>query len=458
MFTHLIRGIRLVLKLLLLGGIGVGMGMVLKVGLLPHLPPSLAHRLGMHQMALAQGTEGNAAGRPVAFWKSSMIPNFVSPRPGQDPMGMDLIPVYKDELGKEKLITLDHQTMRNMGLRTAPVVKGTSERMVRSLGQVDYAEPLLHDITLKVSGWVEELKVDQVGQRVKKDDPLFSFYSPELVSAQEEYLLSLSLKGVDMGATGTNPIIRAEDRLRYWDVPANEIAAIRRQGRARKAISFVSPVDGWVINKPVFQGMYMKAGTLFYRLADLRRMWVQVAIYEFQLPWVQVGQEAHLTLPFQPGKHLNGKVVYIYPSVDPKTRQILVRLEFPNLDLKLKPGMYANVEIATQPEGNQLLVPLDAVIYTGQQKMINGISRRVGRAFALVRPGTFEPREVVLGEDAEGGQLQVLSGLKEHEEIVVSGQFQLESERKVKEANLRMLTLGATTERSGSTPPQSHHH
>jgi multidrug efflux pump subunit AcrA (membrane-fusion protein) len=448
---------RLVLVLVLLGSVGLGLGMALRAWLVPRLPPSVARYLGLPGAGQHhEGAEGQA-GREVAFWKSSMIPNFVSPRPGVDPMGMDLVPVYRDELGQEKFIILDHQTMNNMGLRTVPVVRGKAERVVRSFGQVDYAEPLLRDVSLKVSGWVEDLNVDYVGQRVKKGQPLFSFYSPDLVITQEDYLLSL--KGTDMGGTGMKPILQAEDRLRYWDVPASEIEAIRRAGKTRKSITFVSPSDGWVIRKHAFPGMYMKEGTLFYRIADLSRMWVQVAIYEFQLPWVKEGQQARLTLPFQPGKSLEGKVVYVYPHVDPKTRQIQVRLEFPNPDLQLKPGMYANVEIATQPEADQLLVPLDAVIYTGQHRTIQSTPRRVGRAFVRVGPGRFEPREVVLGEDAERGQVQVLSGLAENEVVVVSGQFQLESERKVKEANLRMLTQAGSTgntsapsERGASAP------
>ena len=141
--------------------------------------------------AESEGESASSDGRKVAFWKSSMIPNFVSPRPGQDPMGMDLIPVYADELGQERLITLAPEVVRNMGLRTAPVRKGSADRVIRTVGKVEYAEPLVGDVTLKVGGWIEELFVDFVGRRVEKGQPLFTFYSPELVSAQEEYLISL---------------------------------------------------------------------------------------------------------------------------------------------------------------------------------------------------------------------------------------------------------------------------
>ena len=157
-----------------------------------------------------------------------MIPNFVSPRPGKDPMGMDLIPVYQDELGEEKLITLSPQTMHNMGLRTVAVKRGSGERVVRAFGQVTYAEPLLGDVTLKVGGWIEKLHVDYVGQRVKKGEPLFSLYSPDLVSAQEEYLTSFSASPTLFGAV---KVFSGYDKLRYWDVPpcGNRKGQTRRQ-------------------------------------------------------------------------------------------------------------------------------------------------------------------------------------------------------------------------------------
>jgi membrane fusion protein, copper/silver efflux system len=457
MFARWMRWIRRTVGLLLLAGLGVAVGMAIRAWVVPHLPAPLAHLVGVEpagEKGEASAAEGD---RPVAFWKSSMIPNFVSPRPGVDPMGMDLIPVYRDQLGQEKLITLSHETMHNIGLRTTPVVRGTAERVVRTVGRVDYAEPLLGDVTLKVGGWVEDLMVDYVGQRVKKGQPLFSLYSPDLVIAQAEYLLDLSGKAGGANPLGMGQVLNAHDRLRYWDVPESELARVKRAGRPSKALTFVSPFDGWVIEKHAFRGMHMKPGTRFYRIADLTRMWVDVYIYEFQQPWVRAGQEARLTLPYDPGQVLHGKVDYVYPSVDPHTRQIRVRLKFPNTDLRLKPEMYANVEIATNPKTRQLLVPLDAVIYNGQHRVIDGVSRRVGYAYVQIKHGRFEPREVVLGEEAEGGQLQVLSGVKEGEPVVVSGQFQLDSERKVKEANLKMLA-GTASGKTPDRPPPGHQH
>jgi len=372
-----------------------------------------------------------------------MIPNFVSPKPGVDPMNMDLMPVYMDELSDESLITLSHEVTHNMGLRTVSVEFGAASRVVRTVGEVDYAEPLLGDVTLKVGGWVEELYVDFVGQRVTKGQPLFAVYSPEVYSAVEEYLISLqdTLPQRRPGGISlrTNDLFPAYDKLRFWDVPESEIERSRQPGRRSKTITFESPFDGWVIEKHAFRGMYMEPGSRYYRIADLSTMWVYVTIFEYQLADIHPGQTARLSLPYRPGEVFEGKVIYIYPYVDPKTRQIRVRLEFPNPDLLLKPAMYADVKLETPLAGKQVLVPQDAVIDIGTQKEIDGELRHVGYAYVKVGEGKFEPREVALGEELEGGRLQILAGLKPGEEVVVSGQFQLDSERRVKEANLAML-------------------
>ena len=422
------RGL-LVAGLLIALGLGVGIGLrEVLTRLLPARP------------AGAAGAKGAESGRKIAFWKSSMIPNFVSPKPGVDPMGMALVPVYVDELAEERFLVLSPAQMENLGLRLATVAQSGAERTVRSVGRVDYAEPLLADVTLKVGGWIEDLPVNFVGQHVEKGQPLFSFYSPELVSAEEEYLLP-ALTPQPAPGTRTQQVLSAYDRLRYWDVPEDEIEAIRRAGRAKKSITFRSPLSGWVMEKHAFSGMYMKPGTRFYRIADLSTVWVYVYVYEYQLAWLKAGQAARLTMPFLPGRVFQGKVVYIYPDVDPHTRQIRVRLEFPNPQLQLKPEMYANVQIATQ-SGRRMAVPLDAIIYTGAEKTWQGQPQRAGFAYVQVEPGKFEARQVVFGQDLEEGKVEVFSGLKDGEHVVVDGQFLLDSERKVKQANLAMFTKG----------------
>ena len=380
-----------------------------------------------------------------------MIPNFVSPKPGLDPMGMDLIPVYADELAEEQFVTLSADQMENIGLRTTTVAQSDAERVVRSVGRVDYAEPLLTDVTLKVGGWIEDLPVNYVGQRVEKGQPLFRLYSPDLVSAQEEYLLQVQASPGSRSALGQTAF-NAYDKLRYWDVPEDEIQAIRQSGHAKKSITFRSPRSGWVIEKNAFEGMYMKPGTRFYRIADLSKVWVYVYVYEYQLAWLRVGQSARLTLPFRPGEVFEGKVVYIYPHVDSRTRQIRVRLEFPNPQMHLKPEMYGDVEIAAE-SGRRIAVPSDAVIYIGAEKKWEDKPRRAGFAYVEIEPGKFEAREVVLGEDLEGGKVEVLSGLKDGQHVVVVGQFLLDTDRKVKQTNLAMFTQGSKDQMAPATPP-----
>lgn len=435
-------------------GVGLAIGFGVRTWIIPRLPASLARLTGKAGPAgsKTEGGAGTQDGREVAFWKSSMIPNFVSPRPGKDPMGMELIPVFADELGQEQIITLDETVVRNMGLRTAPVHRGAAEHVIRTVGKVEYAEPLVGDVTLKVGGWIEELDADYVGRRVEKGQPLFSFYSPELISAQEEYLLVERPRRTSIRPSEREQVLPIREKLRYWDVPDSEVEELEKRGHAEKAVTFVSPFSGWVIEKHALEGMYMAPGTRFYRIVDLSTIWVYVTIYEYQLPRVEVGQPVRLELPYRPGEVFRGKVIYVYPYVDPQTRQIRVRLEFPNPELVLKPEMYADVEIEEPAGESSLLVPRDAVIDVGRHERIEGVERRVGYAYVRVGPGRFEPRLVAIGEEVEGGRLQVLSGLAEGEEVVVSGQFQLDGARKVKEANLRMFRGGKTDSKPRPAP------
>ena len=433
-----------VVRVSLIAICGLAAGMAVRAWMVPRLPQAVRRMLG--DTEAKEGESKTESGREIAFWKSTMIPNFVSPKPGVDPMNMELVPVYMDELTKESFISIGPEVANNMGIRTAPVRSSSATRVIRTVGEVAYAEPLLGDVTLKIGGWVEELFVDFVGQKVKKGDRLFTIYSPELFGAVEEYLLSLDRpppsRTPSRFSLGTEEVFSAYQKLRYWDVPESEIERFKRfkrEGNTAKTVTFVSPFDGWVIEKHAFPGMYMEAGERFYRIADLSKMWVYVTIFEYQLRDVRVGQSARLSFPFRPGEVFEGKVVYIYPFVDPKTRQIRVRVEFPNPNLKLKPAMYADVTLESTIPGRHLLVEQDAVINIGERKLVEGTARPVGQAYVMVEPGKFEAREVVLGEELEGGTLQVLSGLKPGEQVVVSGQFQLDSERRIKEANLAML-------------------
>ncbi len=363
-------GIGRIVGLLAVSVLGLVVGVGLGTWVVPRVPALMAEMLGRTSENGSEPETEASDGREVAFWKSSMIPNFVSPRPGQDPMGMVLIPVYADEMGEEQIITVTPAVVRNMGLRTEPVVKGDAKGTIRTVGTVDFAEPLLGDVTLKVEGWVEDLMVDYVGQRVEKGQPLFSLYSPELVSAQEEYLRTLERSRTStIRPTERQQVLPIREKLRYWDVPDSEVEALAKRGQPAKVVTFESPYEGWVVEKHALRGMHMDAGTRFYRIAGLSTVWVYVTIYEFQLPTVKVGQSVRLELPYRPGEVFAGKVIYIYPSVDARTRQVRVRLEFPNPDTELRPGMFGDVVIALGGDRSSLLVPRDSVIDVGQARL-----------------------------------------------------------------------------------------
>ncbi len=424
--------------LLVLAGLASGMGF--RQWVLPEIEKEFA----LVEGALGEGAGESAnlqatnqpGGREIAYYKGPMNPNFISLKPGKSPMGMTLVPVYEDEIQSERLIALEPAVIRNIGLRTVPVATGKSVRTIRTVGSVEVAEPRLADVTLKVDGWIEKILVDFVGQQVRKGQTLFTFYSPDLVVAQEEYLQSLQPpSGTGIGRS----FLPAYDKLRYWDVPEKEIESIRQQGRPKKALAFTSPIDGWVMEKHALAGMSMARGKRFYRIADLSTVWVYVMVYGYQLPLIEVGQEASLRFPYRPGEAYRGKVVYIYPNVDKKTRQVKVRLEFPNPDIQLKPEMYGNVVLQSARGEPALLVPLDAVLYTGRNKTIDGQAQPVGIAFVEVEPGKFDPRDVLLGPEVEGGMREVRSGLKAGEAVVVTGQFVLETERALKESTRKLV-------------------
>jgi len=380
---------------------------------------------------------GGPQERKVLYWRSSMQPDLVSDRPGQDAMGMDLVPVYAEEAESAagKTITIDPVTIQNMGIRTATVQRGPLARTIRTVGRVDYDEQTLYFINTKFEGWIEKLHVDQTGVQVEKGDPLFEVYSPALYSAQEEFLAAL--RGVERLSESTIPealeqsrrlVDAARIRLRYYDVSDDQVEQLARTREIQKTLTIHSPARGIVTEKMALEGMYLMPGMRLYAIADLAKVWVYVDIYEYQLPWVRIGQEARMSLPYVPNREFVGHVAYIYPYLDKQTRVIKVRLEFQNPALELKPAMYANVTLRADLDRNALLIPREAFIDSGTRKV----------AFADLGNGKFQPRDIQTGVEAEDGMVEVQYGLDEGERIVTSGQFLLDAESKLKEAIAKM--------------------
>jgi Cu(I)/Ag(I) efflux system membrane fusion protein/cobalt-zinc-cadmium efflux system membrane fusion protein len=394
---------------------------------------------------LKAGMVDPKTGKKIKYWAAPMDPTYIRNEPGKSPMGMDLVPVY-EEAGKEKepasTIRIDPVTIQNMGVRLARVARKPLLKHIRTVGNITYDETRIYTVNTKFNGWIEKLYVDFVGTKVKKGQPLFDIYSPELVTAQEEYLLalqqqaSLSSSAYPSIREGAERLLNASrTRLRYWDVTENQIKEIERSGKSRKTVTIHSPATGVVFKKLAFKGHYVKAGMHQYEIADLSTVWVDVDIYEYELPWVREGMEAEMELPYIPGKRLHGKVLYIYPYLEAKTRTAKLRLQFANTDYQLKPDMYANIYLNAIAAKDSLVIPQEAVIDSGVRKVV----------FVSLGKGKFQPREVELGIEGKDNEFQVLKGLTEGEEIVVSGQFMLDSESRLREAIQKMLEVRAVT-------------
>jgi len=374
----------------------------------------------------SSGGASASAERTVKYYKSSMIPGEVSPSPGKDSMGMDLVPVYEDEAAMDATIAIDPVTIQNMGLRTAVLTNGPLRRVIRTVATIDYEEPALADVTTKFRGWIETLHVDAVGAQVHRGDPLFEVYSPELYSAQTEYLLALQA-GSQTGAEGLRETART--KLKYWDISPDQIAELEQTRQPRKTLRVLAPIDGFVVEKLAVDGQMVEAGMKLYRLADLALVWVHAQVYEQDLPFVRLGQEATVSLSYLPDRKFRGRVTYIYPTLDPKTRTVQVRMEFHNPGYFLKPGMFASVELVAELSPSTLLVPDMAVLRSGERNTV----------FVALDAGKFQARTVRLGARAQDDLLQVLGGLAAGERVVVSGQFMLDSESQLREAIQKMM-------------------
>lgn len=377
--------------------------------------------------------------RKILYWKSSMIPGEIHQEPGKDSMGMDLVPVYEDEVASAAAIRVDPVTEQNMGVRVDEVIRGPLVQTLRTVGIVAYDETSLAVLNTKVDGWVEKLYVDQTGVQVHKGDPLFELYSPALFSAQEEYLAALrnlqerDVPGIPRARDHSEGLLRdARTRLEYFDISPGQIERLERTRKVQKTLTLYAPFTGIVTQKNVVDGQKIMAGMEVFRIADLSTVWVIGKVYEQDIPYVRLGQEAFMTLTYLPGKTFRGRVTYVYPYLDEKTREVPVRMEFHNPGYELKPGMYATITLTNQLAKEATLVPDVAVIRTGLRSV----------AFVVTGPGRYEGREVQVGLRSENNHLQILSGLAPGEKVVVSGQFLLDSESRLREAALKFLEPG----------------
>jgi Cu(I)/Ag(I) efflux system membrane fusion protein len=403
--------------------------------------------LFLHRIA-GPGTEG-AHGAPAAEKKTlyhcPMHPTMVADRPGDCPIcGMRMVPIEEAAESPSPApeeppggpaveglaaVSIPTRKQQLIGVRTEEVRTIPFVRKIRAVGRVTADETRLHHVHTKIEGWVEVLHVNATGVKVEKGQPLLAIYSPELVATQEEYLLALRARQAagaetlpQLARTGDELVESAGRRLLLFDLRPAQIEELERTGRPSRTVTLHAPISGYVTQRNVTQGEKIGPDTTLLDIADLSRVWVIASVYEYELPFVRVGQAATVTLSYLPGRTFRGRSTLVYPTIEGTTRTAQVRLEFDNPDLALKPEMYAEVEIESRL-GERLAVPDSAVLSSGTRNIV----------FVARGDGYFEPREVRLGLRLPDA-VEILEGLSEGERVVASGTFFVDSESKLKAA------------------------
>ncbi|HVP50490.1 MAG TPA: efflux RND transporter periplasmic adaptor subunit [Terriglobales bacterium] len=386
----------------------------------------------------AQTTAAPSPERRILYWYDPMHPQYTADKPGKAPdCGMDLVPKYADEqpaasmVAGSVMIAADRQQL--IGVRTADVKRETMVREIRTSGQVAADETRIAHVHVKVSGFVDKVFVDYIGQLIRKGQPLFTLYSPDLVATQQEYLIAkqsektLGSSPYPEVAQGSQSLLHtARERLKLWDISDEQIRKLDEKGEVSRTLTFYSPVTGFVTDRKAFPQTSVTPDTELYTVSDLSTIWVNADIFEYEVPFVKVGQRAEIALSYYPGKTLAGRVSFIYPTADPATHTVKVRMEFPNPGFQLKPQMFAEVALKVN-YGNQLVVPQEAVLDSGREQSV----------FVARDGGHFEPRKVAIGAKVDGKAV-VLSGLKEGETVVTSGNFLVDSESRLRSAMAAM--------------------
>lgn len=348
------------------------------------------------------------------YWVAPMDPNYRRDKPGKSPMGMDLIPFYEDDNSGSDVgpgaVKISPDVVNNLGVTTGPAERGSLRLEIQTVGYVKYDEDQLVHIHPRVNGWIDKLYIKASGDPVKKGEPLYDIYSPELVNAQEEMLMALERKK-------TRLIKAAEDRLNSLRVPSSVSKQLRKSGKVKQSVTFYAPQSGVVDNLNIRQGFYVKPGSTIMSIGNLKQVWVEAEVFERQASGVAVGLPVTMTLDYLPGEEWKGAVDYVYPTLNAKNRTLRVRLRFENKDGLLKPDMFVQVVIHQMSTEESLLVPKEAVIRSG----------RSNRVVLALGEGRFKSVNVGVGRFDEQSA-EILSGLSEGELVVTSAQFLIDSE------------------------------
>ncbi len=369
----------------------------------------------------AVSTQNGKSEREILYWVAPMDPSFRSDKPGKSPMGMDLVPVYADEVDKQPgVVKVDPAVVENLGVRTAVAERGPLSPRIETVGYVGYDEESLQHAHMRVDGWIEKLSVTATGDPVKKGQVLFELYSPTLVNAQEEFLVALR--------SGNKALDKASrERLDALGMTAGEIEKLARNRKVEQRVRVYAERDGVVANLSVREGMYVTPATNVMSIAQLDRVWVLAEVFERQAAWVEAGQAAEVTLDYRPGESWQGRVDYVYPELDPDTRTLKVRLRLDNPSVALRPNMFARVTIHGDAAEDVVNVPREALIRGGT----------VDRVVLALGGGRFRSQPVTVGIES-GDRVEIRKGLNGGERIVTSAQFLIDSESNIGSALARM--------------------
>ena len=387
---------------------------------------TIAFIVGRSSIDSGAGTGGSADGsREILYWVAPMDPNYRRDEPGKSPMGMDLVPVYADEVDNQPgVVKIDPTVVNNLGVRTVTAERSDLARRIETVGYVTYDEDTVQHVHTRVEGWIEKLVTKASGDPVEQGQLLFELYSPTLVNAQEEFLTATR--------SGNQTLLKASrDRLDALGVSRSEIARLERERTVNQRVRVYAETDGVIANLGVREGIYITPASEVMSIAELDRVWVIAEVFESQSSWVKPGQPASVELDYLPGTVLEGTVDYVYPELDPKTRTLKVRLRFDNAGELLRPNMFASVQIEAEGFGRVVHVPREAVIRGGS----------MDRVVVALGDGRFKSQPVRLGIES-GDRIAIRSGLRAGESIVVSGQFLIDSESNIESALARMGDAG----------------
>lgn len=398
------------------------------------------------EMKLTPIKTGNKSGeRKILFYRNPMNPEIISDHPQKDEMGMDYVPVYEDEANSEGIVTIDPEVQQNMNIKTTKVEAKELSSVVVTNGVLQTNETSEYIVTTKINGWIEKLYVNYTGQKVSKGEKLMDIYSPELVSAQQELLTALSYQNSvntssinSIRESGNELVKNAIRKLELLEVAESEIKKIIDTKEVKTYLTLYARKSGTVLEKNILEGQKIMAGMPLLKISDLSTLWLMADIYEYELAKIKIGSKAKISFNFFPGKIYEGKVSFIYPTLDPKARTVKIRIELSN-NGELKPSMFANVVIKGIDLGRKPVIPENAIIRSGLKDIV----------ILALGNGKFKPQEVKLGGYADG-YYQVLDGLSEGNTIVTSAQFLIDSESNLKAAVNQFQSAASDTSSKNS--------